>query len=354
VRGGVGRFAGKLPYAVYSDAVQFGPDGNQTVTFRGAQAPRFGQGPRAVDLDRSALPPREIRELFALGIEQPMSSQLTLGVQQQLGARASASVDLVWVDTRDLPRSWDLNAQGRRIAAGDSVGVPVAVGDASRPVTPVTGGYRRLTTTESGGRSTYAGMYTALRYDLTETLVLDANWVWSHAITNTEDINFNATQGNDFDAERADANNDRRHKVTARATWRTLRGLTMSGIVDYQTGMPLNRVAFFRDLTGSGGTYGDGFIGNYQRFFGVPRNGERLPSALLANASVAYDLRVGGSTVTVRGEAFNVFNRLNYSGFPTGLGGGGSATQVGRPGDPITYTTAAPPRQVQFSVAWRY
>ena len=128
----------------------------------------------------------------------------------------------------------------------------------------------------------------------------------------------------------------------------------MSGIVDYQTGMPLNRVAFFRDLTGSGGTYGDGFIGNYQRFFGVPRNGERLPSALLANASVAYDLRVGGSTVTVRAEAFNVFNRLNYSGFPTGLGGGGSATQVGRPGDPITYTTAAPPRQVQFSVAWRY
>jgi hypothetical protein len=354
VRGGVGRFAGKLPYAVYSDAVQFGPDGNQTVTFRGAQAPRFGQGPRAVDLDRSALPPREIRELFALGIEQPMSSQLTLGVQQQLGARASASVDLVWVDTRDLPRSWDLNAQRRRIAAGDSVGVPVAVGDASRPVAPVTGGYRRLTTTESGGRSTYAGMYTALRYDLTETLVLDANWVWSHAISNTEDINFNATQGNDFDAERADANNDRRHKVTARATWRTLRGLTMSGIVDYQTGMPLNRVAFFRDLTGSGGTYGDGFIGNYQRFFGVPRNGERLPSALLANASVAYDLRVGGSTVTVRGEAFNVFNRLNYSGFPTGLGGGGSATQVGRPGDPITYTTAAPPRQVQFSVAWRY
>ncbi|MBK9410689.1 MAG: hypothetical protein IPN47_22090 [Gemmatimonadetes bacterium] len=54
------------------------------------------------------------------------------------------------------------------------------------------------------GRSTYAGMCTALQCDLTETLLLDANWVWSHAISNTEDIvNFNATQGNDFDAERA-------------------------------------------------------------------------------------------------------------------------------------------------------
>lgn len=354
VRGGVGRFAGKLPYAVYSDAIQFGPDGNQTVTFRGAQAPRFGEGPRAVDLDRSALPPREIREVFALGIEQPMSSQVTLGVQRQLGVRAAASVDLVWVDTRNLPRSWDLNAQTRHIAAGDSLGVSVSVGDASRPVAPALGGYRRLTTTESGGRSTYAGMYTALRYDLTETLVVDANWVWSHAISNTEDINFNATQGNDFAAERADANNDRRHKVTARATWRPIHGLTTSGIVDFQTGMPLNRVAFFRDLTGSGGTYGDGFIGNYQRFYGVPRNGERLPSALQANASVSYDFRIGTSALTLRGEAFNVFNRLNYSGFPTGIGGGGSATQVGRPGDPIAYTTAAAPRQVQFSVTWNF
>jgi hypothetical protein len=354
VRGGIGRFAGKLPYAVYSDAVQFGPDGNQTVTFRGAEAPAFGQGARAVELDRSALPPREIRELFALGIEQPMSLQATLGLQHQLGARASASVDLVWVDTRNLPRSWDLNAQTLRIMSGDSVGIPVAVGDASRPVAPVAGGYRRLTTTESGGRSTYAGLYSALRYEVTDRLVLDANWVWSHAISNTEDINFNATQGNDFAAERADANNDRRHKVTARATWHSLRSLAVSGIVDFQTGMPFNRVAYFRDLTGSGGTYGDGFIGNYQRFFGVPRNGERLPSSLQVSASVAYDLHLGRSLVTLRGEAFNVLNRLNYSGFPTGLGGGGSATQVGRPGDPITYTTAGPPRQVQFSVAWRY
>ncbi|MBK6306742.1 MAG: hypothetical protein IPF47_13885 [Gemmatimonadetes bacterium] len=267
VRGGVGRFAGKLPYAVYSDAVQFGPDGNQTVTFRGAQAPRFGQGPRGRPRPKRAAArgdPGAVR----VRIEQPMVSQVTLECsaarrsrQRERGPRLES--------TRATCRARGTSCGGRRIAAGDSVGVPVPVGDASRPVMPVDGGFRRLTTTESGGRSTYAGMYTALRYDLTETLVLDANWVWSHAISNTEDINFNATQGNDFDAERADANNDRRHKVTARATWRTLRGLTMSGIVDYQTGMPLNRVAYFRDLTGSGGTYGDGFIGNYQRFFGV-------------------------------------------------------------------------------------
>jgi hypothetical protein len=175
-RGGFGLFAGKLPYAVYSDAVQFGPTGNQTVTFRGAQAPAFLQGPRAVDLDRSTLPAREVRELFALGIKQPMSRQLTLGGQRQVGERVAISLDGVWVDTRRLPRSWDLNAQTATIGASDSIGVPSAVGDLARPVAPVVGGYRRLTTTESGGRSTYAGLSTAVRYRAASQWLVDANW----------------------------------------------------------------------------------------------------------------------------------------------------------------------------------
>lgn len=353
VRGGVGLYAGKLPYAVYSDAVQFGPDGNQTVTFTGAQAPRFLQGPKAVDLNRATLPPHEIREMFALGIRQPMSMQVTLGYQRQLGDRASVSLDVMYVDTRDLPRSWDLNAQAATIGPADTVGIPVSIGDASRPVPPVAGSYRRHTTTESGGRSTYAGLDAAFRYRATNDLLLDANWTWSHAITNTEDINYNASVGNNFDADRADANNDRRHKVTGRATWTGMPHLAVSGIADWQTGTPVNRVAYFRDLTGSGGAFGDGFIGNYQRFFGVSRNGERLPDALLVSLSSAYEFDLGGSTLVVRGDVFNLLNRENVAGYATGVGAGGSASQVGRPGDPIAFTNAGPPRQFQFSVTWR-
>ena len=353
-RGGFGLFAGKLPYAVYSDAVQFGPTGNQTVTFRGAQAPAFLQGPRAVDLDRSTLPAREVRELFALGIKQPMSRQLTLGGQRQVGERVAISLDGVWVDTRRLPRSWDLNAQTATIGASDSIGVPSAVGDLARPVAPVVGGYRRLTTTESGGRSTYAGLSTAVRYRAASEWLVDANWTWSHAISNTEDINFNASIGNNFDLDRADANNDRRHKATIRTIWTGVRHLTLSGILDGQTGTPINRIAFFRDLTGAGGAYGDGFIGNYQRFAGVPRNGERLAAAVFLSGSAAWDIPVRGTVLTARADVFNLLNRVNASGFATGVGGGGSATQVGRPGDPITYTTAGAPRQVQLSVGARF
>ncbi len=354
LRGGIGVFAGKLPYAVYSDAVQFGPTGNQTVTFRGAQAPAFLQGPTAVSLNRATLPAREIRQLFAFDLKQPSSRQVTIGAQRQLGDRTALSVDAVYVDTRHLPRSWDLNAQAATISAADSLGRSTAFGDALRPVTPATGSYRRLTTTETGGRSTYAGLNSALRYRASNSLLVDANWTWSHAITNTEDINFNASVANNFALDRADANNDRRHKATVRTTWNGVRHLTVAGIVDAQSGTPINRVAYFRDLTGAGGAYGDGFIGNYQRFAGVPRNGERLPSAAFLSSSVAYDLDVAGRVLSLRADVFNMLNRVNTSGFATGVGGGGSATQVGRPGDPLQFTTAGAPRQVQLSLNVRF
>ena len=357
VRGGAGLYAGKFPYAVYSDAIQFGPEGNRTVTFQGAAAPAFLQGPRTATLDRSTLPPGEVRELFALGLEQPMSRQLSAGVQRQLGPRAALSLDAVWVDTRHLPRSWDLNADTRGIGPVDTLSLAPETGDQFRPVAPVPGGFRRRTTTESGGRSTYAALFTALRYDAARALVVDANWVWSRSRNDTEDINFNATQGNRFDLEWADAINDRRHKVTARATYVGIRHFTFAGIADFQTGTPVNRIAFFRDLDGSGNTFGNGFVGNHDRFYGVPRNGERLPSAVLVHASLAYAVPMRsarGQSLELRTDVFNVFNRVNESGVANGIPGGGSRTQLGRPGDPMVRANAGTPRQLQFSARYAF
>ncbi len=357
VRAGAGLYAGKFPYAIYSDAIQFGPNGNQTVTFQGAQTPAFLQGPRTATLDRSKLPAGEIRELFALGLEQPISRQLSGGVQRQLGTRAALSIDAVWVDTRNLPRSWDLNASTRGIGAADTVSLPVTVGDRFRPVAPVTGSFRRHTTSESGGQSTYGALFTALRMNATRDVELDANWVWSRARNNTEDINFNATQGNRFDLEEADAVNDRRHKVTMRTTFTGVRNVTLAGIGDFQTGTPINRIARFRDLDGSGDTFGNGFLGNQDRFFGVPRNGERLPSAFLVHASAAYSLALPGEAprrLELRADIFNVLNSVNVSGVANGLPGGGTRTQLGRPGDPIVIANVGAPRQIQFSARYAF
>jgi outer membrane receptor protein involved in Fe transport len=352
LRAGAGLYAGKFPYAVYSDAIQFGLNGNQTVSFRGPAAPAFLQGPKSAQLNRSALPPGEVRQLFALGLQQPMSRQYTVGYQRELGRRVGITLDGVYVDTRNLPRSWDLNASTRRIGPSDTIGLPVSVGDAFRPVTPVAGGYRRLTTTETGGRSTYAALYTTATLRATNTVLLDLNWVWSRARNNTEDINFNATQGNDFGAEWADAVNDRRHSVATRVVYSGVSRLTLSSVLSYQSGQPVNRIANFKDLDGSGDTFGNGFLGNQDRYFGVPRNGERLSGSWLTNASAAYLVPLPRGNIELRADAFNLLNATLESGYANGIPGGGARTQVGRPGDPLVISSFAPPRQLQLSARW--
>jgi outer membrane receptor protein involved in Fe transport len=358
LRGGAGIYTGKLPYAVYSDAVQFGPDGNAVVTFEStSESPiafRQGPTPEEIQVDPASFPPREIRRVFARGLEQPESYQATLGYQRQLGESWALAMDGVWVRTRHLPRSWDLNAIERTLMPGDTIDRDPSWGDAFRPVTPEPGSFRRLTTTDTGGKAEYLGLYTNLRSAVSSRLTLDGTWVWSRARNDTEDINFNAASGNDFDAEWADAINDRRHRLTIRGFYTLAGRVRLAAVGDYQTGTPINRVAHFRDLDGSGVIFGNGFVGNHDRFPGVPRNGERLPDAFRVDASAAYAVPLGRGQVDGRIDIFNMLNSTQRTGFANGIPGGGPRTQVGRPGDPIVFTTAAPPRQVQLSVRYAF
>ena len=273
LRAGAGLYAGKFPYAVYSDAIQFGPDGNQTVTFDGPRAPSYLQGPRTASLDRSQLPPGEVRELFALGLEQPMSRQFTAGWQQQFGARFALGRGR---RVRGHAQPAALVGPERQHARHRPGRHDQPLGHHRRPVPPRDTGDGRLPSPHHHRERRALHVRGALHHARAgwprDAWLIDANWVWSRARNNTEDINFNATQGNDFDAEWADAINDRRHRVAVRATWTGIERLALSGIADWQTGQPINRVAFFRDLDGSGDTFGNGFLGNQDRFFGVGRN----------------------------------------------------------------------------------
>lgn len=381
VRGSAGIYTGKLPYAIYSDAIQLGPDGNAVVTFTGTDAPGYLRGPTPAQLQqrRDQLPPREVFQTFALGLEQPWSIQATLGWQRQIGEDWAVAVDAVWSETRDLPRNVDLNPSSRRIGPGDRVDQPCASAfdcpaDGTRPVAPVAGGFRRLSTSQSGGRATYLGLSTSIRRRLGR-LSVDGNWTWSRSRTDTEDINFTAAEANCFSADRvdavtgaactstewADANNDRRHHVTLRSIYQVSRRIELSLIGDFQTGQPINRLAGVStaagnasyDLLGIGPVRGNAFLGNGPRFFGVPRNGERLPAFFDLRASVQYRLPVADGLV-VRVDGFNLLDRTNWGGYPIGLGGSGSRIQYGNVGDPVRLFSPGPPRQFQVSAQYRF
>ncbi|MEO5824640.1 MAG: hypothetical protein ABIR59_02025 [Gemmatimonadales bacterium] len=377
IRAGAGVYTGKLPYAIYSDAVQFGPDGNAVVSFDGANAPAFGRGltREALQARRDQLPPHEERALFPLGLSQPLSYQASVGFQAQLGTQWAVTVDATWVETRNLPRSVDLNAITRPIGVADSVARDVGFGDSSRPVPPSTGSFRRLTATQSAGRGRYQALVTTVRRQLGQAWSVDGNWVWSRAQNDTEDINFNATQANCFGAdfrdaitgspcstsEWADAINDRRHKVTLRGVYTAGSALRLAAIGDWQAGQPVNRVAGRTnadgsfstfDLDGSGPIFGEGFVGNLDRFVGVGRNDERLPNFLEISAGATYLLGVGANLLELRADVFNVFNATEWGNYANGVPGGGSRTQAGRPGDPIVLRSPGRPRQVQLSARY--
>jgi hypothetical protein len=385
LRGGFGLYTGKLPYTVYSDGVQFGPNGNAVVTFDSTTtpgAPAFGHGLTPAELQAQAnlLPAREVRRMFALGLQQPFSYQGTLGYQLQVGDRWGFSIDGVWSETRNLPRSVDLNPISSVACPGldaSTTAQTTATGDACRPVTPVSNSYRRLTTTQTAGHARYVGLYVSARRRMSEAWSLDGNWIWSKAKNDTEDINFNASRANCFDqrgrdavtgapcatSEWADAINDRRHKVSLRSVYTIAKLVRVSVIGDFQTGQPVNRVAgtvgsdgsvALLDLDGSGPIFGNGFIGNNDRLPGVPRNGERLPSFFNVSAGVAYLLGTRHGDIEIRADVFNALNRTEWGNFANGIAGGGSRTQFGRPDDPILLRSPGAPRQVQFSARYAF
>lgn len=377
VRGGVGMYAGKLPYATYSDAKQLGFNGNATVTLSGASAPAFNGGTPPVVV--GPLPPREIFAEFPRGLKQPLSYQATAGYQYQSGDDWGFSADVVFTRTVHLPRLLDLNPISRPVTPSDTgnrVCGASCPADAYRATAPAVNSYRRLSAAESGGEAQYVGLYLSVRKQLSSAWTVDANYVLSRAMTDAEDINFSATQANCFSSgyrdavtnapctstEWARANNDRLHRATLRAIWAPVRALRVSVVSDLQSGQPLNRVAGVTvgggqsryDLLGSGPIRGNSFIGNSDRYFGVDRNSEQLPHYASTNLSLAYLLPVLNGELEMRADLFNAFNETSWAGFATGTGGGGNVIQTGRPGDPIYNFTPGPPRQLQLSVRWSH
>ena len=273
----------------------------------------------------------------------------------------------------------DLNPISRALTAADTANLictsaTSCPGDRFRAVAPVNNSYRRLSTAESGGLSEYAGLYVSVRQRLSRGLTVDANYVLSRAMSDAEDINFSATQGNCFSEDKRDAltgatctssewgpaNNDRTHRATIRAVWTPTNQVRLSIVSDAQSGQPFDRVAGVTagggqsryDLLGSGPIRGNSFIGNNDRYLGVPRNGERLPAYFNTNVSAAWTIPIRQRTIELRADLFNTFNATSWGGFATGTGGNGNIVQTGRPGDRIYNFTPGPPRQLQLSAGW--
>lgn len=412
LRMGLGTFYGKLPYSVISDALQRNSrapafleqlrqlqskgiiqpsvnlsevtfDGNLTVSPQCASlstcpAPADVQGLRATAILNEA------RILNPNGYESPYSHQFSLGYQRQVSSEITFGADLIYSRSYNLVRLRDLNTptaftpdataltqsniallraqpdNASRFLMAQSLGLvrSQAAADATRPVALAPGGARQITVSETKGRSTYSALnlqVTKARGD--DTYAYRVVYTLSKLTNNTDDINFRASNANDFSADYGPSANDRRHVISAVGVFYPVRNLTVSVAGLFQSGQPVNLVpdaSIFgtQDLNGDGQSFGENYVGNSDRYPGEGRNSGRLGWSSAIDVGIRYDIEIPTGTLQVSADVFNLFNTNNESGFANAATTS-NQIQLGG-GAPYVQRNAGPPRQFQFGLAWKF
>jgi hypothetical protein len=413
LRFGAGIFYDKLTYAVVSDALQ---RNTTSSAFRAQLAELVARGalPAGTDLDRvtfdgnlAVSPPcatfslcpsaaavqglrasavvNEARILNPDGYRSPYAVQWAAGWQRQWTGGWTTRVDLVFNRSHSLPRLRDLNApapftpnaaaltpavvaelralptDAARRTRAEALGLvrSSAAADASRPIALRAGGARQITVTETGGE----GRYRAATFQLERDRRADQRWsgrlayTWSRLENDTDDINFRASDANDFSRELGPSANDRRHVVSASVYWFPRPSLSVSVAALLQSGQPVNLVpdaSVFgtQDLNGDGASFGENFLGNSDRYPGASRNSARLGWSKTIDLGVRYALDWRRLQMEVSADVFNLFDANNESGFANSAT---TSNQVQFGGDAeFVQRNGGAPRQFQFGLTARF
>lgn len=409
IRFGVGLYYDKIPYAIISDGLQRSTtspafigqlnalvargilpantnigaatfDGNLTVN---PACTTVAACPPAASVAalRNTTSSDEIRIRNPNGYDSPYSLQLTLGYQREVAPNFTAKIDLIYNRSYNLVRLRDLNAAApftpnaaaltpaniallrgapdntTRLALAQSLGLvrSQAAADATRPIAPVPGGARQITTSETGGTSEYQALNVQLIKEKgSDWFAGRLSYTLARLRNDTDDINFRASNGNDFASEYGPSVNDRRHVLSATAYLFPFDGFTFTATGLFQSGQPVNLVpdaSLFgtQDLNGSGFSFGQQYVGNANRFPGETRNSGRLGWSRTVDLGFRYDVPILSRRLTLSADIFNLFNANNLSGFANAATTSNQVQFGG--GVPFVQRNAGPPRQFQFGMS---
>jgi hypothetical protein len=190
---------------------------------------------------------------------------------------------------------------------------------------------------------------------------LNVAYTLAKATRNVEDFGFVPQDSYNRDAEKAPANNDRRHQVVASAVWALPYQFQVAGVVQARSGLPWNvttgsdnngdqSVNDRPDLVDPNGdatlkaTYNSAFTG---RVGNLPRNANRGPDFVQLDLRLSKFIRVQRYSFEGFVEAFNVLNRANL-GLPNGTL---TSSTFGRP---TGLATGATPRQIELGFRFNF
>ncbi|HKR64403.1 MAG TPA: TonB-dependent receptor [Thermoanaerobaculia bacterium] len=284
-------------------------------------------------------------------LRNPRTQQETLGFERQLLAHWFLSADAVYAHTTGIEWNLDANAPSafERTTPGQIRSAPAA--DATRPITPVAGGYRRILVTTNNGESKYRGLQLNVRRTFDEQFGVLASYTWSHATNNVEadapggdpnDVNLR-------DRDWADSILDQRHRGVVTVWRRVPFDVVVGAVATAASGRPFN-------ITTGADNNGDAANTDRPVIDGavVGRNAGEGSSIFSFDAFVEKAFRPRtGVELAIRAEAFNLTNHTNV------VGRNGVYGNTATP--PATFGTALgginsvdPARQYQFEVRARF
>ncbi|HEX4964314.1 MAG TPA: TonB-dependent receptor [Thermoanaerobaculia bacterium] len=282
----------------------------------------------------------------------PRTTQATLGAEREFGVHWFLSVDGVHAQTTDIPRNLDLNAPSLFVRTAPGQTRSATVADATRPITPLPNGYRRILVTVNDGESKYDGLQLNLRKDFAGRGQMLLSYTWSHTRNNVEP---DAPGGdpNDvhqIDKEWADSLLDQRHRGVLSGWVGLPWELRFGGVAEYGTGRPYN-ITTGVDNNGDGANTDRPVIDGHV----IGRNAGRGNDLYQLTLFLERDFAVGFGTLGLRAEVFNVTNHQNVVGYNGVFGNDPTGKPLATFGQPLGgLANVDPSRQWQLAARLRF
>jgi Carboxypeptidase regulatory-like domain len=327
LRGGYGMFYGRIINSTISNAIT-----NTGVT--GAQLPLTispsASAPVYPNIVTSGTVARPNIVFFAPDAQNPLIHQFDLIFDQRIAANTVLSVSYVGSRGRHLPIFIDQNLNPPTATNTYSfIGGPFDGQSLTMPLFTLprpNANFTQMTQITTGVDTSYNALVLALNRRFTRGLQVQSSYTYSKATDNGQSSQTFTTGNNvlnpfDLGLEQGTSNFDVPHRFNLSAVWQPkssnvwLDDFTIAPLITVSSGAPLTallsgnapQAATVRVLTGVLGAGGTNRLPN------IERNTYRLPSTASVDLRVSRAFPIGKSKIEGIFEAFNLFNRINYT-----------------------------------------
>lgn len=284
----------------------------------------------------------------------PYTQLTTLGIERELSAKWFLSVDYIHQWTIKIDRPVDLNAPSLFARTAPGQVRSAAAADLTRPIVPVPNGFRRIVATINEGTANYDALQVNLNKRFSQRFSILASYTYSHAI-NTVEVDAPGGDPNDSNQlgrfERGTSLLDQRHRAVISGWWQLPYRLNFGGVATLASGRAFS-------MTTGADNNGDGALSDRPVIQGavIGRNTGRGTPVYDFSTYVEREISLGDRVrLSMRGEAFNLFNARNIVGRNGTYGndpGGVALPTLGQPVGGIN--NVDPDRQFQFLLRLRF